>query len=100
MDKTIAKIGPIQGVHPIANAKPIINVPINPDGLFLNLIDRSFIKNSKFNTPTITKPKKIIIIAPICLIKSWYINKYFEKAFAEKPNITNTNENPNKKITV
>src|SRR5699024_4282942 len=98
--KKIAQIGPIQGVHPIANAKPIINVTINPEGLFLNLINRSFIKNSKFNTPTITKQKKIITIAPICLIKSWYINKYFENAFDEKPNITNTNENSNKKITI
>src|SRR5699024_619854 len=100
MDKTIARIGPIHGVQPIENANPITNVPIYPAGRFLNLMERSLIKNSKFNTPTITKPKNIMTIDPICLIKSWYINKYCENTFVVNPNMINTLENPSKNIIV
>src|SRR5699024_3811259 len=65
---TIVKMGPVQGVHPKEKAKPIRKVPKKHDGLFLHLIERSFIKNSKLKNPIMTKTKKIMTIEPNCLI--------------------------------
>src|SRR5699024_2504503 len=69
-ERTTAKIGPIHGVHPMEKAIPIKNDPINPVGLFLKVSCLFFIKNLKLKTPTITKPKKIINMAPIWRIIS------------------------------
>src|SRR5699024_1520693 len=55
---TIVKMGPVQGVHPKEKAKPIRKVPKKPDGLFINIIERSFIKNSNLKNQIMTKPSK------------------------------------------
>src|SRR5699024_11088299 len=95
-ERTTAKIGPIHGVHPMEKAIPIKNDPINPVGLFLKVSCLFFIKNLKLKTPTITKPKKIIKMAPIWRIISCYIIKKSEMSVAVNPIIINTLENPSK----
>ena len=42
---TEPSIGPVQGVHPAAKARPIKKEPKYPDGRFLNSTRLSFIKN-------------------------------------------------------
>src|SRR5699024_2526124 len=93
---TITNIGPIHGVHPIENDTPIKKEPINPVGRFLNVNRLSFIKKSKFKKQTMTRPKKIIKIAPICLIKPWYVIKNSDTMFVLKPIIIKITEKPSK----
>src|SRR5699024_12181590 len=97
---TTAKIGPIHGVHPSEKAKPIINDPKKPVGRFLNTIFLSFIKNSKLNIPTITRPKKIMSNAPICLIIFLYAVKKSDNDDINPPMEMNITENPKRKKIV
>src|SRR5690625_7387631 len=90
----------MQGVHPIEIAIPIKKEPIYPVGRFLNVTFRCFIKNSKLKKRITTRPKKIITIAPICLMNDLFASKNCETKFMEKPRIIKMTEKPSKKITV
>lgn len=97
---TTIKIGPVHGVQPIENAIPIRNEPRRPAGRFLKVNVFVFDKNEKFNTPTMTKPKNTIKIAPTWRIKCWFFNRKSAMNVVLKPIMINTAEKPSKKKIV
>src|SRR5450759_5252116 len=88
------RIGPMQGVHPNANATPTSMAPSGPAGLRRACTRFSTSRNRSRNTPIVCRPKTIRMTPAILLRSGSRANMNFPTAVADAPSAMNTIEKP------
>ena len=93
-DRTVARIGPMQGVQPNAKARPKTYAPIKLAGRFCRCRRTSLFKNGNRIMPMMCRPNTIIMTPAIWPRISLCCNSTPLMAEADAPRATNTVENP------